>query len=147
MIAVSACWSASAIGRTQTGTECESVTRGLQSLEAPVDTLSIERVDHVTIENEGSTADTVDIETVSGDTATPLLYLTPRVNNALRDIFVNGPELDTAGDQVKFPSSPIAETEEAADMSELTEDALPAIEVKEKIDLPLLQRQMYRTDI
>ena len=86
-------------------------------------------------------------QTVSGDSATPLLYLTPRVNNALRDIFANGPELDIAADQSRFPSSPIAETEDPADMSELTEDALPTIEVKEEIDLPLLQRQMYRTDI
>lgn len=147
MIAVAACWSASALGRTQTDTDCENVARGLQSLEAPVDTLSIDRVDHVTIENESIAAATVDIQTVSGDSATPLLYLTPRVNNALRGIFANGPELDVAEDQGRFPSSPIAETEEPADMSDLAEDALPTMEAEEKIDLPLLHRQMYRTDI
>ena len=147
MIAVTACWSASALGRTQTDADCENVALGLQSLEAPVETLSIERVDHVTIENESTASDTVDIQTVSGDSATPLLYLTPRVSNALRDIFATGPELDIASYQSKFPSSPIAETEDPADMSELTEDSLPTIEAEEKIDLPLLQRQMYRTDI
>jgi hypothetical protein len=133
MIAVTACWSASALG--------------LQSLEAPVETLSIERVDHVTIQNESTASDTVDIQTISGDSATPLLYLTPRVSNALRDIFATGPELDIASYRSKFPSSPIAETEDPADMSELTEDSLPTIEAEENIDLPLLQRQMYRTDI
>jgi hypothetical protein len=67
----------------------------------------------------------------------------------LRDIFEATRETEVA--QTATPeasSSPIAETEELPDISELPDNVSPVTTPgDEDIDLPLLQRQMYRIDI
>jgi hypothetical protein len=153
VMALSACWSASASARTQTDKDCDAVARGLQRLEAPLETLIVSTVDHVTVDVSQADLEAVNefevvsIESISGDSAAPVLYLTPRVADALRDIFDSGQEVRAADKMIDRSSSPIAETEEPADNAEVADEARPAPEGQQEIYLPLLQRQMYRTDI
>jgi len=145
-IAVSVCWSASALGRTQSGADCDKLTQGLERLAAPAAQLTIEPVDHVTIDAGNFDTMAMEVQIDSDDTATPQLYLTPRVTDALRDIFATGPDLYPQDPAPELASSPLAETEDPADIAE-TADAIPVTEADNEIALPLLQRQMYRTDI
>jgi hypothetical protein len=146
-IVAASCWSASAFGRTQTETDCSAVARALQSLEAPVESLSVNTVDHVAIDAGAAELDSINIETASADSGTPLLYLTPRVANALRDIFDNRQETGAPDAMTELSSSPIAETEDVAERPERPDDTIPKSDGEAEIALPLLQRQMYRTDI
>ena len=153
VMALSACWSANANARTQTDADGDAVARGLQRLEPPLETLIVSTVDHVTVDTRQadleamSEFELVSVEPTSGDSAAPLLYLTPRVADALRDIFDSGEEVRAADKMIDRSSSPIAETEEPADIAEVADEARPAPEGEQEIDLPLLQQQMYRTDI
>lgn len=146
-VVLAACWSTSAGARTQAESDCNEIARDLQKLEAPVEPLTITNVDHVTIAPNAADLANSEPEASSGDeSATPLLKLTPRVNNALRDIFDERREAEETS--LELPTSPLAETEEIPDISELPDDSAPASQGEDEIELPsLLQRRMFRTDI
>jgi hypothetical protein len=148
MLALAACWSSAAYSRTPNDADCDEVAKSLQSLDAASETLTLTRVDHVPIPADSSRL-AAEPAAASGDHATPLLDLTPRAADALRDIFEATRETEVA--QTATPeasSSPIAETEELPDISELPDNVSPVTTPgDEDIDLPLLQRQMYRIDI
>ena len=115
---------------------CDQVGRNLQSLDVPVNTLPLDVVDHAPLD----TAD-LDEPRVESESAAPILDLTPRVKNILRDVFDMSDE-ELAEDTPPLPSSsPLADSDEASDEAEPIE-----VEV-ERGDLPRFQQQMYRTDI
>lgn len=144
VIVATACWSSSALGRTQPGTDCGS---SLQALAAPIDTLVLTPVDHVPTEPGVSELDAINLEDATSDTGTPHLNLTPRVNDTLREIFDGDP--DRSGDQAvqDVVTSPVAEFEDIENLSELPKNTSPVDSAVEDDDLPLLRRQMYRIDI
>jgi len=132
-------WSTGALGATTTEEECDAL-RNLQRLEAPAEALSASQVDHVSIDADASSIESLEASSASSETGAPFLYLTPRVASVLRDIFDA-----TRDEQVReISSSPIAETEDINDFSEFMDES-PVVE--SEAGLPLLQRQMYRTDI
>jgi hypothetical protein len=134
------------MGRTQAEADCNEVARDLQRLEAPTEPLAITRVDHVTIEPNAADLASSEPEEIEDDTATPLLKLAPRVSNALRDIFDEQDRVTEAS--LEFQASPLAESEEIPDISELPVENSPESQNEDEIELPsLLQRQMYRIDI
>lgn len=74
-----------ALGAAGLGSGCDSIARELKSGEIPVETLTIDIVDHMT-ENHGA------IDSVIGhdqDPTAPLLFLTPRVALILADVFAD----------------------------------------------------------
>lgn len=146
-LALTVCWSISAHSRTPTEVDCDKFARSMQSLEVPTRSLALTQVDHVPISSESVDFTTADTIATSAEQATPLLDLTPRAEDALRDIFEAGRDVELRKSALEMPSSPIAETEELPDISELPDNATPAAPISDDIDLPLLQRQMYRTDI
>ncbi len=146
-IALTTCWSSGAYSRTQSDVDCAEVAHNLQSLEIPVKSLSLETVDHVPLINDATAFEAIETDITSTDSAAPLLDLTPRAENALRYIFDDSQQIRATDTAVEISSSPIAETDEIPDISELPRKAVPESVIDEDSDLPLLQRQMYRTDI
>ena len=59
--------------------------------------------------------------------------------------FVDEPDRIT--EVSESPLSSIADTEELPDISELPDNVTPVAPINAESDLPLLQRQMFRTDI
>ena len=142
-IALTALWSSNAFSRTQTDADCDSAVHGLKVLDAPAEILVLKNVDHVSIEADSSQLSNADIATMSSESATPVLFLTPRVASTLRDIFDTGQ--DPRAQDIQ--SSPVAEAEESVVLPERADDAVLESQGEDQVDLPLLQRQMYRTDI
>ena len=139
-----ASWSSDAVGRTQTEADCRNdVVHGLQSLDIPTEPLTIRRVDHIDLESTTPQLEPLDTEAPASDVATPFLYLTPHVANAMREIF----ESDVADSPVTLPSSPLAESVPADESLEIPDDAAQPVDDAAEDHLPLLKRQMYRIDI
>lgn len=146
IIALTAAWSSSALSRTQPATGCDG-RHDLQHLSAPMDALVLDTVDHVPTEPSVSDLDSLDIETVARDPGTPLLTLAPNVNAAMRDIFETGNAAAADETSPEIPVSPVAESEEIPDLSELPETGTTDGVPEGESDLPLLERRMYRIDI
>lgn len=146
-LALCAAWSTSAHSRTPTDADCGKAARDLKSLDVPAESLALTQVDHVPIPSASITLTKPDAESVAGEKATPLLDLTPRAESALRDIFDADRKSDARPMPPAVSSSPIAETEELPDVSELPDNVAPVAPLNQEIELPLLQRRMYRTDI
>ena len=119
---------------------CEQVGRELKSLELPVNALTVDVVDHTPTD-----PDAVDEQSVITDSVAPVLYLTPRVANILRDVF--GTTIEELPQKLpnerpaQPSSSPLADSDQKSVAVE------PADTGNETSDLPRLQQQMLRTDI
>lgn len=146
---LNAAWSGAALGRTQTESECDRTQRDSETFGAPEIVLQVSSVDHVAIRSDAAAMESSDLESAGDDAAaTPLLRLAPRVSSALRDVFDEGPATDVVEATQNVPASPVAESEDVKDVPEsLQDETVPASGQDEDIDLPLLQRRMYRTDI
>lgn len=141
---IASCWSGSALARTQTGV-ADGACDEIPSLEATVDSLSLDRIDHVAIETDLEASKPLQ-PAASGKVSAlsaPLLDLTPRVADALREIFADAVEPGKARDAEKAPASPVAGATDVSDSVTVpTEGA-----ARNEGSPPMLQRQMYRTDI
>lgn len=119
---------------------CDQADRNLKSLEVPVAALIVDVVDHVPTDPAA-----IDAQSAVMDPAAPVLYLTPRVTNILRDVFGTTAEqlpLESPNERQQQPSSsPLADSDEKSDAVE------PAAVVDETNALPRFQQQMRRTDI
>lgn len=145
---LAAFWSGAAFARTQSDPDRAKITRHLESLDTPARTLAVDDVDHSVVKPDGATQpedDAVDVSTI--DLSTPHLKLGPRVSNALQDIFGRGEKASFDEERIDVPVSPVAESEDVPELSERSVESDATNEASEEIDLPLLQRQMYRTDI
>ena len=136
-------FSSAAHSRTQNDVDC--FTKANESLP---ETLTISPIDHMPIPNvttvsAPAAADVAEEE----DASAPLLDLTPRAESTLRDVFEAVDYVEPAEAVSELPLSPIAETEELPDVSELPDNVTPVAPIDSDIDLPMLQRQMFRTDI
>ena len=128
--------SASAHAASNSVVPCDQVGRDLKSLEVPVNTLPVDVVDHTPID-----PDSLNEALVDSDSAAPILDLTPRVTNILRDVFGTTNEELIQEKTTQPSSSPLADSVEKSDEVE------PAEAENERNDLPRFQRQMFRTDI
>ena len=143
-LALALFWSGSSHARTQPETDCTDVAKRLQSLETPADVLATTPIDHVPVLTDAPIlAETVDAD----DMPTPLISLAPRAESALRDIFDDTEALEADVVPVVAPSSPVAESEDLPDISELPDNVTPMTSGDDEIDLPMLQRRMFRIDI
>ena len=136
-------WSGAAQSRTQSDPGCLT-----DADEALTETLNISPIDHMPIPSLSTVAATPDTESSEDeDHSAPLLDLTPRAESTLRDVFEVVDYVETAEPIAELPLSSIADTEDLPDVSELPDNATPVAPAEADIDLPLLQRQMFRTDI
>lgn len=148
IVVATAGWGATATATTNK-TDCDSYTSRAETFESPLAAFSLNAVDHVTIDGETAAIDDLENDQESSERAAPFLYLTPRVASVLRDIFdlasdEQSVESDTQEDAA---SSPLAEIENQPNSTEFGYEALPEAAAEDEHDLPLLQRQMFRTDI
>ena len=120
---------------------CDQVGGDLKSLEVPVDALTVDVVDHTPEDPVTADPDALDEQTAITDAVAPVLYLTPRVTNILRDVFGTAAQVPPQPAPEQPASSPVADSDGKA----LTEE--PAEKADETRDLPRFQRQMFRTDI
>jgi hypothetical protein len=128
--------SATAHAASNSDVPCDQVGRNLKSLEVPVDALPVNVVDHAPIDPDALYEPRADIAS-----ATPVLNLTPRVTNILRDVFGATNEELTEETPTQPSSSPFADSDADAD------DVEPADVEIETSDLPRFQQRMFRTDI
>jgi hypothetical protein len=133
-------WSSAAQSRTQN--DClskvdEVLTESLHA--SPIDHMPIPSAPRVTAPDAESIEES--------DVSAPLLDLTPRAASTLRDVFEAVDYVESTEPVSELPLSSIAETEELPDISELPDNETPVAPINADIDLPLLQRQMFRTDI
>lgn len=119
---------------------CDQVGRELKSLELPVNALTVDVVDLTPTDPNA-----IDEQSVITDSVAPVLYLTPRVANILRDVFGTTIEelpQELPDDRPAQPSSsPFADSDQKSDAVE------PADTGNETSELPHFQKQMFRTDI
>ena len=146
IIALTAAWSSTALSRTQPATGCDTGNDPL-NLPAPVDALVLNTVDHVPTEQDVSDVDSIDIKRVTSDNGAPILNLAPHVNATMHDVFDEDGAASVDEASLEIPISPIAESEELPELSELPNTGTPDGVSAEESDLPLLERQMYRIDI
>ncbi len=142
-VTMTVCWSSGALGRTQPGPDC-GVGAGLEEIRAPAGTLVLTPVDHVPTETDTSELASVELDTATDDNVAPLLDLSPQINETSREIFDEGSDDSRAQE---LTTSPIAESDEVKNLSELSDESTPVEATVEEDDLPLLRRQMYRIDI
>lgn len=140
-------WSAAALSAANTEADCAGIAGELESLTTPVETRAAIPVDHVTIEPDASQIGATDEPPAVDDTATPYLYLTPRVASVLRDVFAIGRDVAATATDAEAPTSPLAETDKPAAVSEAADDERPSPRADDPAGLPLFQRQMHRIDI
>jgi hypothetical protein len=123
---------------------CDQVSRDLKSLEVPATALTVDRVDHAHADPVAANPDSIDERTSVTDSVAPILYLTPRVTNIVRDVFgTTSEELpeQTALQRSTSPGAPMADADQKAEKTESSD-----VE-NETSDLPRFQQQMYRKDI
>ena len=144
----SACWSANAVARTQSEADC-GARASLESITIadPVESLVLVPVDHVPTETDVSDIEAIHLQKATGDTGTPLLNLTPHVNNTLREVFGGDTEEVDETTINEVSSSPVAEHDDVKNLSELVDESTTDEAPGEDDDLALLRRQMYRIDI
>ena len=128
--------SATAHAASNSVVPCDQVARELKSLEVPVNALPVDLVDHAPIDPDVLYEPRTDTAS-----ATPVLNLTPRVTNILRDVFGATNEELVEETPSQPSSSPLADSDADAD------DVEPADVENESSDLPRFQQQMFRTDI
>jgi hypothetical protein len=115
---------------------CDQVGRDLKSLEVAVDTLPVVEVDHTPID-----PDSLDEPRADTASATPVLDLTPRVTNILREVF------GTTNEELPQETSPQPSSSPVADSDQESSASVPADTEIERNELPRFQQQMFRTDI
>ena len=123
---------------------CDQVSRDLKSLEVPAAALTVDRVDHATADPVAANPDSIDEQISVTDSVAPILYLTPRVTNIVRDVFgTTSEELtdEAALHRSTSPGAPMADADQKAEKIEASD-----VE-NESSDLPRFQQQMYRKDI
>jgi hypothetical protein len=133
--------------RTQADTDCAGISKALRALNTAERSLEHENVDHAPLRSDIAVAadrDAMDVTTV--DLSTPLMRLGTRVNSAMQDIF-GETENATIENDPDILVSPVAESDDLPTATELPAKPDASGDLNEDIDLPLLQRQMYRTDI
>jgi len=133
--------SATTLAASNSVVPCDQVSRNLKSLEVPIAALTVDDVEHVPTDRRAVDPNAIDTESHLTDAEVPILYLTPRVTNILRDVFGATTEGLPSDLPMQPSSSPLADSEALADSIE-TADA-----VNETSDLPHYQRQMFRKDI
>ncbi len=133
--------SATALAASSTVVPCDQISRNLKSLEVPVDALTVNAVEHIPTDRHAVDPNASGAASHLPDAEAPILYLTPRVTNILRDVFGAATEELPAEIPKQPSSSPLADSEELADYTE------PVDAVNETNDLPHYQRQMFRKDI
>lgn len=123
---------------------CDQVGRDMKSLEVPSTALPVDRVDHAPADPVAANPDAVDAHTTVTDSVAPILYLTPRVSNIVRDVFGTTSEEFPEETRLQHSTSPVAPV---ADADQNTESADSSDLDNESSDLPRFQQQMYRKDI
>jgi hypothetical protein len=160
------CLAAPHAARAGLGSGCDSIARELKSAEIPVETLTIDIVDHMA-EDHGA------VDPVIGhdqDPTAPLLFLTPRVAHILQDVFGDAEaktsltpaervrqimltanatakaEAPQAATTAPLPGG--ADTTTEFDPAESAISSGPLTETFYDVDtLPRFQQRMYRNDI
>ena len=133
--------------RTQADADCAGISKALRALNMTDRSPNLENVDHAPLRSDIEVpAERAAVDVTTVDLSTPLLRLGPRVSSAMQDIFGEAEDAYTENDS-DIPVSPVAESDDVPTPSELPAEPDAAGDVDEDIDLPLLQRQMYRTDI
>ncbi|MDA0679624.1 MAG: hypothetical protein O3A13_07930 [Proteobacteria bacterium] len=144
-------WSTSALCATTTSSGRDTGTDDLRIAALPIEAFSVRLVDHVSIAPDSSRLASSDFELLdaqdrTGETAAPYLYLAPRVENVLREIFDATREVAEPGGARETTSSPVAETDRISDHSS-DDESDPSAVLDNEIDLPQFQQRMFRTDI
>ena len=149
-LVLSAGWSAAVQGAANSDVGCDGEMQELSTLNISSKALVANKVDHPTSASGPASLDTVESDSDVSDASAPLLYLTPRVANLLRDVFQSPDDEDPQAVIDESPSSPVAESlidqSEPKNTMEHGDDISPAVGVDKEI-LPRFQQQMYRKDI
>jgi hypothetical protein len=136
-----------ALAATGTHSPCATDARDLTSLDVPGTELTIRKIDHESGDADLSGLEPIDTAIEATDAGAPVLNLTPRVANILRDIFRtqnDAPANTDLGGTV--PSSPVADSVDDADVPE-SDKKLPSATGSDQGILPSFQQRMYRKDI
>lgn len=154
LIAVGSIWSAAALAAAGVTDNCDRLPHHhVASLDAELEALAADPVDHVNLEPVAPNIDSLAVldaaeeEFLSSESVRPFLFLAPRVATVLREIF-SAVEEDRVQAPRPMPSSPIAETDDFLDAAATAprSDAMPDFSIGDET-MPQFQRQMYRTDI
>ena len=149
-LVLAAGWSTVAQGAANSVVNCDGETRKLSSLDVSTEALVANRVDHPASKSEPASLETLEAEADVSNVSAPLLYLTPRVADLLRDVFQTFDTTDLQSGSDESHSSPVADQPnnrpDKIDRLDQSDKVDPVLGVNEEI-LPRFQQQMYRKDI
>ena len=142
-------WTATAFGASSLHTDCDHrAAKDFLSPSAANDELSVSVVDLTDDDSDIGLERSIDQAANAEESIAPLLYLAPRVESILDDVFHEGSDkTDNAASAQKTSLAPMADTGDKVDESAVPQspDVENALEVQPA--LMRIQREMYRTDI
>lgn len=152
--------SGAALAATNTVDDCERLGSELKSLSVPSSELPLQDIGHMDTEESRKLAalSSGDSPLAAESLATPVLMLTPRVANIMREVFGALPaDLD---DGASAAADPLEDDVADAEPTEASIPAAPIVRAPQAVFpgaaetdssqnrfIPRFQRQMYRTDI
>ena len=134
-------WCATALGASSSLVPCDEAGTDLQSLEVAVSDLTVNVVDHMMTSGDAAIGEVLDPSAGVRDSATPVLFLTPRITTILRGVF------DTDSNAATSDEASDADAPAPSAQSEATEKLAPVTLIDQAAEIPRFQRQMYRKDI
>lgn len=124
--------------------DCDRLASNLRSLEVTTDELPLEAAAHLAQDDPEAIAESLETPDTAPEAAAPVLRLTPRVADIMRDVFstLPGKKGESAGDQAEeSQAAPVVQTP-TGEVETAPRDIAESNGV-----LPNIQRRMYRTDI
>ncbi len=145
-------WTATAFGASSLHTDCDHrAAKDFLSPSAPKDELSVSVVDLTDDDSAIGLERSIDEGADAEGSIAPLLYLAPRVESILDDVFHEGSDkTDSAAAAQKTSLAPMADMGDIGDnVDEPTVPQSPEVENALEVQPALMriQREMYRTDI
>ena len=131
---------------------CGNDVRDLSTLDVSRDSLSVKQVDHVSSDTEATRLDYLNARpdddgfNNNGDGKAPILSLTPRVADMLRNVFNSSAQARAEAARTEISSSPLADAAQDKDAPAENSKAVPVLNSDEEV-LPRFQQKMYRKDI
>jgi len=136
-----------AFAASDTLTDCDRMGRELRSLTVSAGTLAAEVVDLSVGSDKEGLARNFDPSEADPEIQSPVLYLTPRLDTIVRDVFDavavdGGTSPSDVDDETSVTNAEVA-PRPLADSAAEPADA----DAERQVSTPRFQRQMYRTDI
>lgn len=125
--------------------DCENMARNAESLDVPVQELSVNVVDHFPAATAESD-ETLDLASADAQNLAPVLLLTPRVAAMLDRVF-DSDNAESSSTDANEARSPVADRLARQDAVDEDRVLMQDADADEDLELPNVHQRMFRNDI